>query len=82
MRPEVPILALTPSLSTARRLVLAWGVYPLQTQDVGSFDDLIIHTIQIAVKEGFAKPGQKIVVTAGVPFSTPGTTNILHIIKI
>ena len=82
VRPEVPILALTPSLETARRLVLAWGVNPLQTHDLSNFDDLIFHTSETVVREGLAKPGEKIVVTAGMPFSTPGTTNILHIIKV
>ena len=82
VRPNVPILALTPRLDIARQLALAWGVHPLQTHDVGTFDDLVAHTINVAAREEFAKPGQRLVVTAGVPFSTPGTTNILHIIKV
>ena len=82
VRPNVPILALTPRLEIARQLALAWGVHPLQTHDVGTFDDLVAHTINVAAREEFAKPGQRLVVTAGVPFSTPGTTNILHIIKV
>ncbi len=82
VRPNVPILALTPRLGIARQLALAWGVHSLQTEDVGTFDDLVAHTINVAAREEFAKPGQRLVVTAGVPFSTPGTTNILHIIKV
>lgn len=80
VRPTVPILGLTPSPETARRLVLAWGVHPVLTQDVRDFADLVSHTIEVAIAEGFAQSGQRLVVTAGVPFGTPGATNVLRII--
>jgi len=80
VRPLVPIMGLTPKLETARRLVLAWGVHPVHTHDVSDFTDLVNHSIDIATREEFASSGQRLVVTAGVPFGTPGATNVLRII--
>ena len=78
-RPGSPILALTPLQSTSRRLALAWGVHPVVTKDAASFDDMVDWAVTIAKQEGFAESGQRLVVTAGVPFGTPGATNILRI---
>jgi len=78
-RPEVPILGLTSSVSTARRLALAWGVHPVETPDVSDFDEMVGKAPCIAIREGFATPGQRLVITAGLPFGTPGATNILRI---
>ena len=78
-RPDVPILGLTSSASTARRLSLAWGVHPVETPDVGDFDEMVAKALRVATREGFATPGQRLVITAGVPFGTPGATNILRI---
>ena len=80
VRPGVPIMGLTPKLATARRLVLAWGVHPVHTHDVSDFDDLVKHSIDIATRERFAGSGQRLVVTAGVPFGTPGATNVLRLL--
>jgi len=79
-RPEAPILALTPELATARQLVLAWGVHPVHTADVGGFPEMVDKATAIAKSEGFASPGQRLVVTAGLPFGTPGATNVLRIV--
>lgn len=78
-RPEVPILSLTPDMLTARRLAITWGVHPVQTHSMDNFESMVETAVKIAVGEGFAKAGQRIVVTAGVPFGTPGATNILRI---
>jgi len=78
-RPTVPTLVLTPKLETARRLALVWGLYCVQTSDVASFADMVQKATRIASSEGFADKGQRIVITAGVPFGTPGATNVLHI---
>ena len=78
-RPVVPILCLTESIATARRLVLAWGVHGVVTKDIHNFSDMIEKACRIALNEGLAQKGQRLVVTAGVPFGTPGTTNILRI---
>ena len=78
-RPVVPILCLTESVATARRLVLAWGVHGVVTRDVRNFSDMIGKACRIALGEDLAIKGDRLVVTAGVPFGTPGATNILRI---
>ena len=78
-RPSVPILSLTPSPETARRLVLAWGVHSVLTEDAKDFDDMVERACRIALRERLARSGDRIVITAGVPFGTPGATNILHV---
>ncbi len=81
-RPKVPILCLTESGQTARRLSIAWGVHGVITKDVRNFADMVDKACRIAVAEGFAEKGQRLVVTAGVPFGTPGATNILRIARV
>lgn len=78
-RPEVPILGLTPQLAIARRLALAWGVHSVLTEDAKDFGDMVRRACRIAQLHGFAKPGDRLVITAGVPFGTPGATNTLRI---
>jgi pyruvate kinase len=78
-RPEAPIIALTPSESTARRLCIAWGLHCVLTEDAHDLDDVVDRAARIAYEEGFAKPGERIVVTAGVPLGTPGATNLLRV---
>ncbi len=78
-RPEAPILVLTSNLGTARRLALLWGAHCVHTRDVKSFADMVQRASRIAHREQVAQPGQRIVITAGVPFGTPGATNILRI---
>ena len=78
-RPGVPILALTPKFATARRLVLAWGLRCVHTEDATDFAHMLRLAGRHAVSEGLAKKGDRLVVTAGVPFGTPGTTNVLRI---
>lgn len=78
-RPTVPIMGLTPRLDTARRLVLAWGVHSVHTDDVQTFRDMVSLSISAARREEFAEPGDAMAITAGVPFGTPGATNILRI---
>ncbi len=78
-RPNVPVLALTSKLETARRLALAWGLHCVHTRDVTNFNDMVLQGTRTADKEGFAVKGDRIVITAGVPFGTPGATNVLRI---
>jgi len=81
-RPKVPILAFTPVPETARRLTLAWGVHCVLTEDAKTFDDMVGRACSIAQREGFARDGERIVVTAGLPFGTPGATNLLRIVYV
>ncbi len=78
-RPDVPILCLTEKLDTARRLTLAWGVHPVVTADVRSFEEMVDKACRFAKSGGLAKTGERVVITAGVPFGTPGATNVLRL---
>src|SRR5215471_9384657 len=78
-RPEAPILVLTSRLGTARRLAVLWGAHCVHTRDVKSFGDMVQRAVRIAHREKIAEPGQRVVITAGVPFGTPGATNVLRI---
>ncbi len=78
-RPAVPILGLTPSAEIARRLTIAWGVHSVRTEDAHDFVDMTEKACQLALREGFAEVGERLVITAGVPFGTPGSTNTLRI---
>ena len=78
-RPNVPILGLTPNPATARLLAMVWGVHPVLTRELHSFAEMVNDAIRVASEEGFASPGERLVITAGVPFGTPGATNILRI---
>ena len=78
-RPEAPILVLTSNLGTARRLAVLWGAHCVHTSDVKSFSDMVQKAVRIAHRERIAEIGQRVVITAGVPFGTPGATNILRI---
>lgn len=78
-RPRVPILALTPFETTARRLCLTWGVNCFFSGDVQRFKMAVVSAARAAREGGFATEHDQIVVTAGVPFNVPGTTNILRV---
>ncbi len=80
-RPKAPILCLTPSHITARRLALAWGVNPVVAPDAVDFADMVQRAATLARETGLAKPGEYLAITAGVPFGTPGRTNVLRIAK-
>ncbi len=81
-RPSVPILVLTPRVETARRLGLLWGCHAVTTRDVASFEEMVAKSKRIALRQGMAKAGDRVIVMAGVPFRTPGSTNVLHIVRI
>jgi pyruvate kinase len=81
-RPSVPIMVLTPSLETARRLGLLWGVHAVHTRDVGSFEEMVGKAKRMAMRNRIAQAGDRVVVLAGVPFGTPGSTNVLHVVTI
>ena len=81
-RPRASILGMTPSRATARRLALVWGVTPVLCKDVMNVSDMTELAVDTAVKLGFAQPGQTLVIAAGMPFGTAGTTNLLRIAQI
>ena len=78
-RPQVPIVAISPNLSTGRKLSVAWGIHCVVAEDARDQDDMVERACRLAFKEGFAKPGQRILIVAGVPLGTPGATNMMRV---
>jgi pyruvate kinase len=78
-RPRRPILALTPRPATLRELSLVWGVLACQGPPTTSTDDLIASALEAACRRGLLAPGDRAVVTAGVPAGTPGNTNLIKV---
>ncbi|TVS00152.1 MAG: pyruvate kinase [Rhodospirillales bacterium] len=81
-RPPVPILALTPIASTAHRLTLSWGVDALEVVTHQEFERMIAASVRCAASEGLARVGDPLVVIAGLPLMTPGTTTTLRIVTV
>ena len=78
-RPEQPILGLINRLGTARRLAILWGMQGVICEDVHDIDEMSEIACRYAVEAGLAEIGTPLVITAGVPFGTPGATNLLRI---
>ncbi|GJD62785.1 pyruvate kinase [Methylobacterium frigidaeris] len=78
-RPDATVIALTPKRETARRLALAWGTHPIVTNDASDIDDMSFRACKFAVRESFAGVGDRVIVVAGLPFGTPGATNLVRI---
>jgi pyruvate kinase len=78
-RPTVPILACTPEAETFRQLALVWGVTPALTEHSTDYDAMLTRARREILERGLARPGERLVVTAGVPFDMPGTTNLLKV---
>jgi pyruvate kinase len=81
-RIAAPVLVLTPKLATARRLGLLWGVHAVHTRDVASFEEMVDKAKRMALRTGLASGGDRIIIMAGVPFGTPGSTNVLHVARL
>jgi pyruvate kinase len=81
-RPAAPILSLTPDLATARRLALVWGLHPVVTNLVEDLSQVVETAFVIAQQEGFAKAGDTIAITGGMPFGVSGGTNLLRIAQL
>ena len=81
-RPAVPLLVLTASQTTARRLGLLWGAFAVRTKDIGSFEEMVAKGKRMALRYHLGVAGARIIIMAGVPFGTPGSTNVLHIVRL
>mgnify|MGYP000377368804 FL=1 len=81
-RPSVPLLVLTPDRKTARRVGLLWGAHAVVTRDVTNFEEMIAKAKRMSLRHNLAEAGSQIIVTAGVPFGTPGSTNLLHVVRL
>ncbi len=78
-RPKCPVLAITTQGRVLRRLSLVWGLTPVLTDEYRTIEEVFHNGSEIAVRTGVAKPGDMIVITAGVPFATAGNTNMLKV---
>jgi pyruvate kinase len=78
-RPEVPILAATDVDRTYRQLALVWGVQPELVPRSASYNEMVGHALAAARRRGLAKPADRVIVTAGVPFDQPGSTNLMKV---
>jgi pyruvate kinase len=79
LRPPVPILAVTTEVGTFRQLALVWGVVPVLVDRVPSYDAMLAVVRDLLLKREYAKPGDKIVMTAGVPWEVSGSTNLIKV---
>jgi pyruvate kinase len=78
-RPEVPIVSLTDSAKTYRQLALVWGVVPELVSALENYEDMVSRGLVAVQQRGLARPGDRVIVTAGVPFGVAGTTNQLKV---
>lgn len=78
-RPGVSILVLTDQARTYRQLALVWGVIPVLVPHCSSYDEMMERAKEAVVERQLASPGDRVIVTAGVPFDMPGTTNLLKV---
>jgi len=81
-RPGSPVVGLTPHLQTQRQLTLSWGVIPALVPSFSDTDQLFSVASSWILKQGLAWPGDRLVVTAGVPVGTPGSTNLLKVVEL
>ncbi len=78
-RPGAPIVAVTPSRATARRLAATWGVHAVETPDAENVEDMVTKALHVAAEEGFTTSGGKVIILAGMPFGVGGTTNLMRV---
>jgi len=81
-RPSLPILAVTPSVDTSRRLCLLWGAHSVLAEDVHSYEEMVEQATALAMDQGFASVRDILVVVAGIPFGQAGNTNNLRVVSI
>ncbi|MGX1308006.1 pyruvate kinase [Amorphus suaedae] len=78
-RPSAPLVVVSPVRATARRLALAWGLHCVVSPDAHDVDDMVDRACSVAYQEKFSRPGQRLITLAGIPFGTPGATNLLRV---
>jgi pyruvate kinase len=79
-RPKTPILVLTTCYGTARRLAMVWGLYCVYTHDPRDTEDMVQRSSSLALQYKFGAHADKMIIAAGLPFGTPGATNMLRIV--
>jgi pyruvate kinase len=78
-RPASPVLGLTPSLHTARRLALVWGVHAAVSDQIHDVEEMVAIACREVREHGFGHAGDTVIIVAGMPFGVSGTTNMLRI---
>jgi len=78
-RPAVPILVLTDQPRTYRQLALVWGVVPELVPHCDSYEQMVRLALEVVRRRALARTGDRVIVTAGVPFDVPGTTNMMKV---
>jgi len=81
-RAPVPTMAMTASHAVARRLGLQWGVHAVHTRDVSNFEEMVGKAKRMVLRHHLAGAGDRVVIMAGVPFKTSGSTNVIHVVKV
>lgn len=81
-RPPVPILALTPSHQVARSLVLVWGIHAVTVEPMDDYEAMEAVAVHCASEAGFARSGDHLVITAGLPLKTSGVTNVMRLVRV
>ncbi len=78
----MPILAVTPDLQVGRQMALLWGAHSVQSEDVHSYEEMVAVAQRAVKQEEFARPGDLVVVVAGIPFAQTGSTNNIRLLRI
>jgi pyruvate kinase len=73
---------MSPSQAAARRMGLLWGVHAVHSRDVSSFEEMVEKGKRMALRHKLALGGERIVLMAGIPFGTAGSTNVLHVARL
>ena len=81
-RPPVPILALTPSLQVARNLAGVWGIHAVQVDILDDHLNMESLAVKVATENGFARSGDNLVITAGLPLHAMGPTNVMRLVQV
>ena len=81
-RPPIPLLAMSASLHTSRRMGLLWGVHAVHSRDVSNFEEMVEKAKRMALRHQLAKGGDRVIVMAGIPFGKAGSTNVLHVVRL
>ena len=81
-RPPVPVLALTPCQRIARNLALVWGIHAVEVEWMKEYSDLEAAAVRCATEEDFARTGDNLVITAGMPLEISGVTNLMRLLRV
>src|SRR5690606_35850726 len=78
-RPPTPVLAVTPNPRAQRQLAVAWGVVASVVDDIHDTDEMVEVSTRAIAAEELCEPGDRFIITAGVPFGMRGTTNLIRV---